>query len=594
MRSPRVLGSVAIAAMLIAAGVSGAPRASAHTERHWTGSVTGEQHIHTVDPDGSTHTYDMSLRFASDVDLGLSAETTMTYAVDWTDFTPAGPGSCSRTDHWSGSGSVPGHVLFSSADWTQGYSVKTSGDQAASYTYTLTFAGPSTCADVLTAQQGSFLGAQLMFVTPTVPLAADPLQLVDSLTVDNQQGLSGPITWSWNVALVNRPPVALNDTAATSTGQGVDIDVLGNDSDPDGDTITISNVTDPPGGTALIQTGQRNDIRYIPDPDFVGEDVFGYEIRDTHGATDTAAVRVTVDGPAGTIIIRKETVPDGATQPFTFRGAINATLTDGQSSQRTVVAERAYTIAEDQVAGWNLTNLQCDGAANPAPAFDLAARSVTVTVHDGATVTCTFTNSQLTDLRIDGSFRFTTSQASKGRDMMAVGGDVGSVTGSAAWRVARTCVVDEWIGVLKKTGDTNPALAFDVTPPPTGGDLNPDQYGYEIAAGTTMLVTHIVRDLADVHDFSVTHACAAGTQVDFKPLDGSGRVVAIATLGKPNNVATLTHRLTIEVYLAGVANPLPCGLLGGNPTGATSATAANGKKGGELKGSFTCSYDLRS
>jgi hypothetical protein len=485
-------------------------------------------------------------------------------------------------------------VLFSSANWTAGYSIKTSGDAPASYKLTITFAGPESCADILTGDEGSFLGSQLIFMTPTPALSADPLQLVDSTTVENQQGLSGPITWSWNVTAQNRPPIAIADTAVTTPGQGVDINVLANDSDPDGDTITISKVTDPPSGTALIQTGERNDIRYIPDPDFVGEDVFGYEITDAHGATDTASVRVTVDGPAGTIIVHKETIPDGATQPFTFRGAVNATLTDGQSAQRTVVAERSYTLTEDPVSGWSLSDLRCTGATDPAPIINLTARSVSLVVHDGATITCTFMNSLLTDLRIDGSFNFTTSQASKGRDMMAVGVDSGIVSGSAAERVTRTCVVDEWIGVLKKTGDTTPALGFDVVPPPDAGGLIPTQFGYDIGLGTTPLVTHIVRDLADPEGFSLARACAAGPQVNYRPLDGSGRVVAIATLGKPNNVSTLTHSLTIEVYLDGAPNPLPCGVAGGNPTGNTSATAANGKKGGALNGEFTCLYDLRN
>ncbi len=48
-------------------------------------------------------------------------------------------------------------------------------------------------------------------------------------------------------------PIAVNDTATTTSGTPVDIDVLGNDSDPNGDTLSIASFdpTGSKGGTIV-------------------------------------------------------------------------------------------------------------------------------------------------------------------------------------------------------------------------------------------------------------------------------------------------------------------------------------------------------
>ena len=95
----------------------------------------------------------------------------------------------------------------------------------------------------------------------------------------------------------NRAPVAGDDTATTTAGSAVSIAVLGNDSDPDGDTLTISAVSDPPKGTATINAA-KTAITYTPDSGFSGTDSFSYTASDGHGGTDTATVSVTVSSTA--------------------------------------------------------------------------------------------------------------------------------------------------------------------------------------------------------------------------------------------------------------------------------------------------------
>jgi hypothetical protein len=92
----------------------------------------------------------------------------------------------------------------------------------------------------------------------------------------------------------NHPPNAVNDTATTQTGRRVDIPVLANDSDPDGDPITIR----PPLGSPQHGTvSLRNNgtvVRYRPAQGFAGSDSFGYTVCDSHNACSTTTVAVTV------------------------------------------------------------------------------------------------------------------------------------------------------------------------------------------------------------------------------------------------------------------------------------------------------------
>jgi hypothetical protein len=90
----------------------------------------------------------------------------------------------------------------------------------------------------------------------------------------------------------NQPPVAGNDNASVDEDNSVSIAVLGNDSDPDGDTPTISAVGNPPHGSA-VQVG--NAIEYSPDANYNGADSFAYTITDGKGGSDSATVNVTVN-----------------------------------------------------------------------------------------------------------------------------------------------------------------------------------------------------------------------------------------------------------------------------------------------------------
>jgi RHS repeat-associated protein len=93
---------------------------------------------------------------------------------------------------------------------------------------------------------------------------------------------------------VNRPPVAVDDSALTAAGTPITITVLGNDSDPDGDPISITATTQGTNGSATYDTAS---VTYTPNAGFHGIDAFSYTISDGRGGTATATVTVAVDQP---------------------------------------------------------------------------------------------------------------------------------------------------------------------------------------------------------------------------------------------------------------------------------------------------------
>ena len=80
----------------------------------------------------------------------------------------------------------------------------------------------------------------------------------------------------------NRPPVARPDVARTVAGRAVDIPVLANDSDPDGDAIQLESIAAQPAfGVATTQPD--GSVRYEPGPAQSGSDRLRYTIIDANG-----------------------------------------------------------------------------------------------------------------------------------------------------------------------------------------------------------------------------------------------------------------------------------------------------------------------
>jgi Bacterial Ig domain/Concanavalin A-like lectin/glucanases superfamily len=98
------------------------------------------------------------------------------------------------------------------------------------------------------------------------------------------------------LGLTNGSPVAADDSATVVEGSSANaIDVLANDTDPDGNALSISGSTAAAHGTATCDAASCS---YSPDAGYVGSDAFTYDVTDG-GSTDTGTVTITVTA-AGT------------------------------------------------------------------------------------------------------------------------------------------------------------------------------------------------------------------------------------------------------------------------------------------------------
>src|SRR5205823_2571052 len=108
--------------------------------------------------------------------------------------------------------------------------------------------------------------------------------------IDGQGGTNSALV-TVAVGPANDPPVAVDDNASTAEDVPVTISPLDNDSDPDGDSLTISIVT-ATNGTAVVVGGTN--VLFTPETNFNGTGTIGYRISNSNGGTASALITVTV------------------------------------------------------------------------------------------------------------------------------------------------------------------------------------------------------------------------------------------------------------------------------------------------------------
>ena len=114
------------------------------------------------------------------------------------------------------------------------------------------------------------------------------------VTISDGNGGTTTSTITVGVAPVNDAPVAVADAITTDEDTSIVVDVRANDSDIDGDSLTVVAVTQGTNGSVVIDALSGNPI-YTPNSDFNGSDSFTYTISDGQGGTSTTTVNVTVN-----------------------------------------------------------------------------------------------------------------------------------------------------------------------------------------------------------------------------------------------------------------------------------------------------------
>ena len=149
---------------------------------------------------------------------------------------------------------------------------------------------------------------QSVFNDTTYVLRVDSNPVVPA---SEQEKVLGPFDQTTNPQVVNvataenHAPVAGDDNADAISGTDTAFGVRANDTDPDGDPLTLESVSAPQHGTATIQLDRLEvlgvviydfgvRVHYTSDPTYSGPDSLTYTIRDNRGKTATATVAVTV------------------------------------------------------------------------------------------------------------------------------------------------------------------------------------------------------------------------------------------------------------------------------------------------------------
>lgn len=89
----------------------------------------------------------------------------------------------------------------------------------------------------------------------------------------------------------NMVPEAMDDEYEAMINTSIDLNVLENDTDEDGDELSISDFTDPENWVLTLSWTM---FTYAPNTDFEWEDEFEYTITDSNGWEDTAEVQIEI------------------------------------------------------------------------------------------------------------------------------------------------------------------------------------------------------------------------------------------------------------------------------------------------------------
>ncbi|WP_080612418.1 putative Ig domain-containing protein [Shewanella xiamenensis] len=108
----------------------------------------------------------------------------------------------------------------------------------------------------------------------------------------------------------NHLPVANPDSAAIAWNQSIDVNVLANDTDSDGDSLSVTQVISE-FGTVTVLANQQ--LSYTPAADFIGTDVLVYSITDGKGGTASSELTIVVNGNTAPVTVDDSAATDDRT-----------------------------------------------------------------------------------------------------------------------------------------------------------------------------------------------------------------------------------------------------------------------------------------
>ena len=182
-----------------------------------------------------------------------------------------------------------------------------------------------------TLANGATLPSWLSFDAQTLTFSGTPTNgdvgIVSlKVTATDIAGATTEDIFNLEVLNVNDLPVAADDTATTNQNTPVTISaatLLSNDSDADGDVLSISAVSNASNGT--VELDQNGNVVFTPTIGFSGQATFDYTVSDSNSGTGTGQVTVTVNA----VNDLPMTLIGGSGNDLLYGGAGNDTIAGG-------------------------------------------------------------------------------------------------------------------------------------------------------------------------------------------------------------------------------------------------------------------------
>ena len=312
-----------------------------------------------------------------------------------------------------------------------------------------------------------------------------------SYTISDGNGGTATAQVDVTVTAVNDDPVAADDTAGTAEDTAVTVDVLSNDSDVEGDSLTITAVIQGANGTV---TTDGASVTYTPNADYNGSDTFNCTVSDGNGGTATAIVTVTVnpvnDAPVNSVPGLQVLERKGKGKKDKGRGKKDQR--DKEDRKDTVLVlsadnENAISVADIDVGA---AKLQVDLSIDDGTVTLNSIAGLTFLAGDGrADPSMSFTGT-IDDINtaLDGAFYAPPKRGYSGTDTLTITTNDQGYSG-AGGPLGDSDTVDITVGALESD------LAANITGPHTASLITPVTYDITItnsgpANGTELVVTY--------------------------------------------------------------------------------------------------------
>ncbi len=315
-------------------------------------------------------------------------------------------------------------------------------------------------------------------------------------TVSDGNGGTDIATVTVTVTAPNSDPSAQDDEYSTEQDVPLTVSapgVLANDSDPEGDDLTVSafDGTSAEGGT--VEMNADGSFTYTPPAGFTGTDSFTYTVSDGNGGTDIATVTVTVTAPNSDPSAQDDEYSTEQDVPLTVSApGVLANDSDPEGDDLTVSAFDASSVEGGTVA------MNADGSFTyTPPAGFTGTDSFTYTVSDGnggtdtATVTIIIANPNTNPDAVDDEYETDI-------DVVLTVEVPGVLINDTDPEGDELMVIEfDAIGTAGGTIEMNEDGSFTYTPPP--GFTGTDTFSYTISDGNggtdTATVTILVNDV---------------------------------------------------------------------------------------------------